>query len=105
MLNAPDDHRGRCPETADAAMDFVDGVVGAAGRTVDPAIRPILRDYAAGLITAEEYIRRTDEIINRASTTTPENRLRSNGRHGRGTPARSLGRYRTPRTLPSAGRG
>ncbi|WP_279102662.1 hypothetical protein [Gordonia bronchialis] len=64
MLNAPDDHPGRSPETADAAMDFVDGVVGAAGRTVDPTIRPILR-LRGGLHRRWGYIRRTDEIANR----------------------------------------
>lgn len=57
MLNPPDDHRGRCPETADAAMDFADGVLGAAGHELDPSVRPIARDFAAGKITSEEYLR------------------------------------------------
>ncbi len=57
MLNAPDDHRGRCPETADAAVDFADGVLSAAGHQLDPAAREIARDYAAGMITSDEYRR------------------------------------------------
>ncbi|GAB04566.1 hypothetical protein GII30_22230 [Gordonia amarae] len=49
--------RRRSDEETDAAMQFADGVLGAAGRTLDPSVRPIARDFAAGRITHDEYRR------------------------------------------------
>ncbi len=50
--------RRRTDEEVQAAMDFADGVLGAAGRELDPSVRPIVRDYTAGRITHAEYMRR-----------------------------------------------
>ena len=50
--------RRRTDEETQAAIDFADGVLGAAGRELDPSVRPVARDFAAGKISLAEYQRR-----------------------------------------------
>lgn len=50
--------RRRTDEETQAAMDFADGVLGAAGRELDPSVRPIAREFAAGRISFDEYMQR-----------------------------------------------
>lgn len=53
-------------DTAEAALDFVDGVLGAAGRAIDdPAERAILTDLTAFRIDGDEYLRRLDRLDRR----------------------------------------